>query len=213
MPVLSDRHRRRRRRHQRPAVEHVECGSRRVLELGRHHAALVAQPAQRLVIVVGGDEVLVGDAAGRRDGIGFEHDRSGSPSTPAAITAYRPSWPPPSTPIVAGGRIGSTVLTAAGGCDGGGLIAAVRHGTAPGRAARSGSSTASIATANSAALVAPASPIANVAVGHAGGHLHDREQRVVARTDGARRPARPAPARASWPQACPAGARRRRRRR
>ena len=48
---------------------------------------------------------------------------------------------------------------------------------------------------------------------HAGRHLHDRQQRIEAVRAPWTAPARRAPAARSWPRSCPAGARRRRRRR
>ena len=135
-------------------------GRRRVLELGRDHGALGGQALQRRLVVERGDDVLVGDLARRRVRVGLEHH---------GAVAHRPRRHRRSTgraghrresPSVAGGVIMAAEACAAA-ASSWRLPRGRRRARSPVRRRRRASS----ATANSAAFVAPASPMANVATG------------------------------------------------
>ena len=120
-----------------------------------------ANARTRIEVVVRRDDLDVGDLPGRRVVLGRERVDAIA-SRRAAMANMRPSWPLPSTPIVAPGsdRRGVTeAMSRRTSCG------HARRGTpAASRAARA-ATCARIATASSPALAAPAAPIASVATG------------------------------------------------
>ena len=61
---------------QHAAAQPLQGRGGRILELDRHHGALLGQPVDRRRVVVGGDEMHIGHCARRGGGIGFEHHRA-----------------------------------------------------------------------------------------------------------------------------------------
>ena len=101
--VLGDGHGRRGGADRQPRGEPLEHRSRDVLELGRDRGALIGKLIEGGRVVVGGDDLVVGDLAGGAPGIRLEHDdaishdaraeREHAPELPAAqhARAWRPA--------------------------------------------------------------------------------------------------------------------------
>ena len=168
-----------------------------VLELVRDDVGAAGEPLEPVRVVVGADDELRRPRPRRRRardrGSGSSRP-SGSPASPS----MRPSCPPPmqATSVVTGGARGGSGLSSTL------SVCASRNRARAGRRSPA-SAPARIAAASSAALTAPARPIASVADGDAGRHLHDREQRVEARRAPSTRPGRRARAAASSRRPCP----------
>ena len=130
-----------------------------------------AESAKRVDVVVGG-----AGEAGRDIGRGRVLVRVEDVAFVAELrrgdASIRPSWPPPTIPIVEPGGIVIRALRPP-------IPSASRARRRAAPRARS-SLVASIAAARSAALIAPALPIASVPDRNAGRHLDDRQQAIHA---------------------------------
>ena len=152
----------------------VERSRRRVLELGGDHIAVEGDPLQRRGVVVRRHQVHIRHGSRRRGRVGVDHERAiphragGDEGVPAELTAthhpdrgrrddrlvpHRPQRPVPFTRRRAAAAPSPPRRRGVG------------AGSRAARSARESSVAASMATANSAAFVAPASPMANVATG------------------------------------------------
>ena len=139
-----------------------------------------------------------------------------SPCVRAAIAVMRPSWPPPRHADRGAGqapaRISAADCATAASRRTSSPRAPARHAREP-RAQRRVATRRAIEAASSAAFAAPGFPMASVPTGTPAGICTMLEQRIHPVAASSPAPARRAPARASWPAACQAGAPRRPRRR
>ena len=151
------------RRHDDVGGESFERGGRRVLELDGDRGAALGQLVQGVGIVVLGDEVVIGHHSGGRIGVGFEHD---DPVTHGACSQREVAAELTTAEHTEHGRrLDHHAAHGAGGKVAAATSAVISARYASRRSRSASSPTASSATANNAALVAPASPMANVATG------------------------------------------------
>ena len=209
-PVLRDAHRRRRRRDDRPSRPARRApppaGSRTRSSRRRSRTPAAAATAGSSY---GGDQVLVGDHARRRRRIGVEHDRA---IAHRGRRHHGVAAELPTTEHADRRRRGSDRVM-------GPSRRRVRR--KHGRPAACSRRRAAVRVERGTELPSSSGEQRNGEQRrvrragladrerrhrHAGRHLDDRVQRVLARTGGATARARRAPARSSWRRACPEGA-------
>ncbi len=154
------------------------CGGGDVFEFERDHVHVGGEAADGVEIVVGRVDFHVGDLAGGRVFVGRErvdpiaHAAGGDGEHAAQLAAAQD----------ADGRAGEDRVHSSCLFD---YFALLRCAEVVQLGAQSGRVLARIATAKSAAFFAPAVADGERCDGNAGGHLHDREQRIHAVQDAA----------------------------
>src|SRR6185503_14753974 len=161
-PVLRDCHALRRRRDTGVTPQVLEARGRNVLELGRCCVDQLGERGQAVAVGVVGADVPVGDRSGRalvariEHGDAIAHALRGHAEHPAQLSATEQPEPSARGDHFARSFGGKVIAPLA-------VVWAVRNSAS--FLASAGLPRARIATANSAAFAAPASPIAKVATG------------------------------------------------
>src|SRR5690606_13278804 len=160
-PVLRSLERRRRRQHGHVRDKRVDGLDRHVLEFVGDDVAFARELGQRECVVIGPDDLPVGDLGCRTVAFRLQHDRSVA-ETSGGDCQHAPALASADAADRRPGRQRRHQPPSAGRS---GTASVWRARQASSRAARSGSESASTEAASNAALMAPALPMASVPTG------------------------------------------------